>query len=195
MYYKYNELQKKQSKVIATKLKTGLVSLAVVLTSSAAVLPSFVHAQGGTPSVDASTCNNSSTIAQYDATFPDGTIKARSNPNFVVSGINLCPAQFNVRIVSVTTAYVYDFATNTYNIAPTRGYPITETSKDITVKPGAFSVTVKLADKPTDRVLQMRTQMTMYMSSSFDASGRLSVGATALASDTASWTQTNFITL
>lgn len=178
-----------------SKVKLTLAGLVLVAVTAIATTPAFVFAQGGAKTtVDVSACNNADTIVQYGASFPDGTIKARSNPNFVITGSSLCAAQFTVRLVSITTAYAYDFATNTYSLASTTGYPITEVSKDITVKPGVFKITNTLADKPADQVLQMRTEVKMYMSSSFDASGKLLPGAVQLATDTANWTQTNFVT-
>lgn len=186
---------------IPVKMKTNLissklfaVSLLLAVGSVTTTLPALSSAQGGS-SADTSVCNNESTISSYKATMPAGTIKARANPNFAVSGVSSCAAQFNVRIVAVTHAYVYDSVTRTYNEVTTMGYPITETTKDMVVKPGTFSLSIRLADKPADQVLQMRTEMHMYMSTSFDANGNLLPGAVQLATGTANWTQTNFITL
>lgn len=192
MEYMHSVALKTKSNVSRVKL---LIAGALVVSGSLTVaLPALSSAQGGNPPVDVSACNNISTISSYSATMPAGTIKAGANPNFVVAGVSSCAAQFNVRVVAVTTAYSYDFATNTYTPAMTTRYPITETTKDMVVKPGAFSLSIRLADKPTDQVLQMRTEMRMYMSSSFDASGNLLPGAVQLANATASWTQTNFVT-
>lgn len=178
-----------------SRAKLAVAGLALVAVTAIATTPAFVFAQGGNKTtVDASACNNASTIVQYGVSFPDGTIKARSNPNFVITGSSLCAAQFTARLVSITIAYTYDFATNTYKLASTPGYPITEVSKDITVKPGVFKITNTLADKPADQVLQMRTEVKMFASSSFDASGKLLPDAVELATGTANWTQTNFVT-
>lgn len=183
-----------KTKTNVSKMKLLIVGAVLVSGSLTAALPALSSAQGGNSPVDVSVCNNGSTISSYNATMPAGTIKAGANPNFVVTGASSCAAQFTVRVVAVTTAYTYDFATNTYTPAMTSRYPITETTKDMVVKPGAFSLSIRLGDKPADQVLQMRTEMRMYMSSSFDASGNLLPGAVQLATATASWTQTNFVT-
>lgn len=186
---------------VAVKTKTNLISsrlfaasLLLAVGGVTTALPALTNAQGGS-SVDVSVCNNESTVGSYKATMPAGTIKARANPNFTVSGVSSCPAQFNARIVAVTHAYAYDSVTRTYNEVTTMGYPITETTRDMVVKPGAFSLSIRLADKPADQVLQMRTEMHMYMSTSFDTNGSLVPDAVRLATSTANWTQTNFITL
>jgi len=200
MYYTHNK-SSKLGRSLSSFKKAGL-SLAIVAAGSfATTLPGMVSAKGGvtgtatTPVVDTSACNSADYVVGYNATFPSGTIKAGVTPEFQITGASACAFQFNARFVSVTTAYTYNVATNQLELADLRGYPVTEVSKDVVIKPGAFSIKNRIADKPVSGVYQMRTEVRMYMSTSFDANGNLLPDAVLLGTDVANWTQTNFVTV
>jgi hypothetical protein len=192
-------VKKQQRAKLAHRIKTSTASLmALGLVLAAGSTLSVVSAKGGTgggTTVDASVCNTAATVLDYNATFPAGTIKAGVTPEFQITGSSTCPVQFNARFVSITKAYTYDLATRSYVLAELPGYPVTEVSKDVVIKPGAFSIKNRIADKPVSGVYQMFTEVQMYMSTSFDASGALLPDAVLLGTDVANWTQTNFITL
>lgn len=144
--------------------------------------------------VDTSICNTPDSVANFKQVMSAGTVKSKVNPEFVVTGSNLCAVAFNARFVSVTRAYDYDFNTNTYTLSNLPGYPRTEVTKAISIKPGAMNVRFKLNEFPVVGIVQMQTVMTMYHESSFNANGTLKADAVALATDDSRWTQTDAVT-
>lgn len=138
-------------------------------------------------------CNAFDTIVQWDASFPAGTIKAGVSPEFTIVGGSGCHQDFNGRIVTVTTGYVFQPGTN---ILVQVMAPRTEISKEVRFRAdAAFNVKNKLNSFGINQVTQMRSVVELYHSTQFDANGRLLPGATPLGTDTVGWTQTNFITL
>lgn len=190
---KYYTLEPRQ-KALFTKVSYVFAAAAVACAFVATNVVANHRADAKTI-VDTSACNYEGVLTQYDATMPAGTVRQNTNPEFVMSGSSLCGSEMSVRFVLTTTPYVYDFATNTYTQLNLNGYPFTEITRDNVVKPGVFSVRFKGIEYNVNQVTQMKTQVTAYMSSSFDASGRLLPGAVPLATDQANWTKTNFITL
>ena len=188
MIYRYNQKISKQILGAGSALAVGGVMALAMIGGGFATAP---NAAAKTVA-DTSICNTATSFSQWDVSFPDGTIKAGVNPNFLINAASVCPVQFNVRIVSVSTGYSYDSAVRQY--VPT-GFSRSETSREMTVKPGVNRLNNKLGEHTVNQVTQMVTVMSVYHSSSFDANGRLLPGATPLASDSANWTQTNFITL
>lgn len=149
---------------------------------------------GGGTVVDPSTCNSAESIPQWTVVMLAGTVKAGVSPNFAIFGASACPIQFDGRIISVSTPVALDQDTGVYTPIDLNNYPYTETSKDIVIKPGVFGISNKLPSHGVAEVTQFETVMSLYMSTSFDAGGRLLPGAVQLASGTSHWTQTPFRT-
>lgn len=144
--------------------------------------------------VDVTACNYTGVLDQFNATMPAGTVKLGANPEFLMTGSSLCAGQMDVSFVLTTTPYTY--VNNQLVQLNLNGYPFTEVSRSNVVKPGAFSVRHKGPDFGVNQVVQMRTQVTAYQTTSIDpATNRPFAGAVPLATDEAGWTQTNFVTL
>ncbi len=167
----------------------GGLTIAALMVGAFAVTTPSVNA-GGDPDPSA-ICNMSTNILQFDATFPDGTIKAGVSPQFEIGVANTCSQSFNGRFVTVTTPNVYDAEGTLVPIGPAT----TQISKDVLFKSNTYKLYKnKLSSIGVNQVVQMRSVISLYHSSSFEANGSLKPGATPMASDMVGWTQTNFRT-
>jgi hypothetical protein len=149
---------------------------------------------GGGVAVDPSTCNMAESIPEWTVVMLAGTIKAGVSPNFAIFGASACPVQFDGRIISVSTPVAFDQDTGVYTPIELNHYPYSETSKAMVIKPGVFGISNKLPSHGVAEVTQFETVMSLYMSTSFDATGQLLPDAVQLASGTSHWTQTPFQT-